>query len=63
MPTYQYRCPEHTGEEAEKFLDITERYINPVNHPACPVCEQPMRRVFTPAAVHFKGGGWGGSSS
>jgi len=28
--------------------------------PKCKTCDQPMIKVYTPPAVQFKGGGWGG---
>lgn len=34
--------------------DATER-------PQCATCGEFMIKSFTPPAVHFKGGGWGGS--
>lgn len=54
MPTYAYRCtnPEcaHTFDVVQAFTDdaLTE----------CPVCGQPVRKVFSPVGVVFKGSGF-----
>jgi putative FmdB family regulatory protein len=54
MPTYAYRCtnPEcaHTFDVVQAFTDdaITE----------CPECGQPVRKVFSPVGVVFKGSGF-----
>jgi predicted nucleic acid-binding Zn ribbon protein len=29
--------------------------------PKCEDCSITLSKVFTPPAIHFKGGGWGGS--
>jgi putative FmdB family regulatory protein len=52
MPIYEYRCDEdgHTFEVLQRFSD------EPVS--TCQVCGAPVRRVFHPVAVHFKGSGF-----
>lgn len=60
MPTYLFKCKDHPSEQLEDFWPIE---VGSFAYPLCPQCEEPMRRVFTAPAVHFKGGGWGGSSA
>jgi len=51
MPIYEYRCEEgHTLEILQRMTDdpLTE----------CPEHGAPVRRVFHPVAVHFKGSGF-----
>lgn len=51
MPIYEYRCENgHQFEVRQSFSDeaVTQ----------CEVCEAPVRRVFHPVAVHFKGSGF-----
>ena len=51
MPIYEYRCEKgHTFEVMQKMTD------DPVS--SCTTCEAPVRRVFHPVAVHFKGKGF-----
>src|SRR5918997_3839763 len=51
MPIYEYRCDEgHTFEVLQRMSD------DPVE--ACTTCEAPVRRVFHPVAIHFKGSGF-----
>ena|SRR3990172_735681 len=52
MPTYDYSCPEgHTFELFQRMSDPPP--------PACVVCGvSPVKRVFSPVAVHFKGSGF-----
>lgn len=52
MPTYAYRCTacSHEFEVFQKFSDqpLTE----------CPECGSPVRKVFQPVGIVFKGSGW-----
>lgn len=52
MPTYAYRCTacSHEFEVFQKFSDepLTE----------CPECGSPIRKVFQPVGIVFKGSGW-----
>src|ERR671927_144199 len=51
MPIYEYRCDEgHTFEVMQRMSD------DPIER--CTTCERPVRRVFHPVAVHFKGSGF-----
>jgi putative FmdB family regulatory protein len=51
MPIYEYRCRKgHDFEVRQGFSD------DPVS--TCDVCGAPVRRVFRPPAVHFKGSGF-----
>ena len=55
MPKYDFKCDicEDSIVEMHLAYDVTER-------PNCDRCGNPMSKVFTPPAVQFKGGGWGG---
>ena len=52
MPTYSYRCTacSHQFDIVQKFSDdpLTE----------CPECGSPVRKVFQPVGIVFKGSGW-----
>ena len=51
MPIYEYRCERgHTFEVLQRISD------DPLT--ACEHCDAPVRRVFHPVAVHFKGSGF-----
>jgi putative FmdB family regulatory protein len=51
MPTYEYRCKKgHDFEVMQRMSD------DPVVE--CEVCGAPVKRVFSPIAVHFKGTGF-----
>jgi len=51
MPIYEYRCENgHTFEVRQRMTD------DPVA--SCQTCDAPVRRVFHPVAVHFKGSGF-----
>jgi putative FmdB family regulatory protein len=51
MPIYEYKCNKrHTFEVRQGFTD------DPVT--TCEVCGAPVKRVFHPVAVHFKGKGF-----
>ena len=53
MPTYAYRC-QNCGSEFEKTQKFTDKPVS-----KCPVCGKgPVRRLFQPAAIVFKGSGW-----
>jgi putative FmdB family regulatory protein len=53
MPTYAYRC-QNCGSEFEKAQKFTDKPVS-----KCPVCGKgPVRRLFQPAAIVFKGSGW-----
>lgn len=52
MPTYAYRCTacHHAFEVVQKFSD------SPISE--CPECGSPVRKVFHPVGIVFKGSGW-----
>lgn len=52
MPTYAYRCTacHHAFEVVQKFSD------SPISE--CPECASPVRKVFHPVGIVFKGSGW-----
>ncbi len=52
MPTYVYECDScgHRFEERQGFDD------DPLTD--CPHCDEPVRRVFHPAPIIFKGSGF-----
>lgn len=52
MPTYEYECRECSVrfERMQRFSD------EPVK--TCPECGGPVRRVFHPVGIVFKGSGW-----
>ena len=52
MPTYEYECTE-CGERVEVFQRITD---DPLTE--CPVCGGPLRKLFHPAGILFKGSGF-----
>src|SRR5713101_6954981 len=53
MPTYAYRC-QNCGSEFEKAQKFADKPVT-----KCPVCGKgPVRRLFQPAAIVFKGSGW-----
>jgi putative FmdB family regulatory protein len=54
MPKYDFSCTKcESVVEMHMSYDATER-------PKCDKCGETMSKTFTPPAVHFKGGGWGG---
>jgi putative FmdB family regulatory protein len=52
VPTYGYRC-EKCGEE----FDVWQRMSDEARAD-CPKCKGPGRRLFFPAGIVFKGGGF-----
>jgi len=54
MPKYDFVCvPCDSSVELHLTFDSMER-------PECLNCGNPMIKSYTPPAVQFKGGGWGG---
>jgi putative FmdB family regulatory protein len=51
MPIYEYRC--ERGHQFEVMQRISDDPID-----VCEVCESPVRKLFAPVAVHFKGSGF-----
>jgi putative FmdB family regulatory protein len=52
VPTYEYECTS-CGQHVEVFQRITE---DPLSE--CGVCGGPLRKVFHPAGIVFKGSGF-----
>jgi putative FmdB family regulatory protein len=52
VPTYEYRCTA-CGQQIEVFQRITEDPLT-----TCGVCGGPLRKVFHPAGIVFKGSGF-----
>ena len=52
VPTYQYRCTE-CGEELEAVQKFSDDALT-----VCPACQGPLRKVFTPVGIVFKGSGF-----
>lgn len=52
MPTYGYRC-EKCGQE----FDVWQR-MSDAPKADCPACGAPGKRLFFPAGIVFKGGGF-----
>jgi len=54
MPNYDFVCMAcDSTVEMHLTFDSVER-------PSCDKCGHYMTKVYTPPAVQFKGGGWGG---
>lgn len=51
MPIYEYKC-----ENGHVFDAMQRMSEDPLS--TCRECEAPVRRVFHPVAVHFKGSGF-----
>ena len=54
MPTYQYVC---TTPECGNRFELVQSFTDP-NASECPVCGGPVRKVFSPVGVVFKGSGF-----
>src|SRR6266508_802185 len=52
MPTYEYACTK-CGQHVEVFQRISEPPLT-----TCGVCGGPLRKVFHPAGIGFKGSGF-----
>jgi putative FmdB family regulatory protein len=54
MPKYDFTCV-----PCDKTVEMHASY-GATDLPICESCGCKMIKVYTPPAVHFKGGGWGG---
>ena len=54
MPTYEYAC---TNAECGNRFELVQSFSDP-NATECPVCGQPVRKVFSAVGVVFKGSGF-----
>ncbi len=52
MPTYEYACTQ-CGQHVEVFQRLSEAPLT-----VCGVCGGPLRKVFHPAGIVFKGSGF-----
>jgi len=52
MPTYQYACTS-CGEKLEVVQKFSDDPLT-----VCPQCEGPLRKLFSPVGVVFKGSGF-----
>lgn len=52
MPTYEYACKQ-CGQHVEVFQRLSEAPLT-----ACGACGGPLRKVFHPAGIVFKGAGF-----
>jgi putative FmdB family regulatory protein len=52
MPTYEYACTK-CGQHVEVFQRLSEPPLS-----TCGVCGGPLRKVFHPAGIVFKGSGF-----
>jgi putative FmdB family regulatory protein len=52
MPTYEYAC-----QTCGNLLEVYQRF-NDEPLTVCPVCGGPLRKVFHPAGILFKGSGF-----
>lgn len=54
MPKYDFVCI-----NCDKTVELHQAY-SATDIPECETCGYKMTKAYTPPAVHFKGGGWGG---
>jgi putative FmdB family regulatory protein len=54
MPTYQYAC---TDPACANRFELVQSFTDP-NASECPICAGPVRKVFSPVGVVFKGSGF-----
>jgi putative FmdB family regulatory protein len=54
MPTYEYAC---TNAECGNRFDLVQSFSDPAAT-ECPVCGQPVRKVYGAVGVVFKGSGF-----
>lgn len=54
MPTYQYAC---TNQDCGNRFELVQSFTDPAVT-ICPVCEGPVRKVFSAVGVVFKGSGF-----
>jgi putative FmdB family regulatory protein len=54
MPTYQYAC---TNTSCGNRFELVQSFVDP-SVTECPVCGQPVRKVYGSVGVVFKGSGF-----
>ncbi len=52
MPIYQYHC-RSCGRDLEIFQHMTDPTLT-----VCPECQGPIRKIFSPVGIVFKGSGF-----
>ncbi len=53
MPIYEYEC-----ERCACRFELKRRFSEDGESPCCPRCKGVVRRLFSPAAIVFKGSGF-----
>jgi putative FmdB family regulatory protein len=53
MPRFDFRCL--------MCETVVELVVTDDPFPKCKTCDVTLHKVYTPPAIHFKGGGWGGN--
>jgi putative FmdB family regulatory protein len=51
VPIYEYRCEQ--GHQLEVMQRMSDEPLS-----SCSECSAPVRRIFNPVAIHFKGSGF-----
>jgi putative FmdB family regulatory protein len=54
MPTYQYAC---TSPECANRFEVVQAFTDPAVS-QCPICAEPVRKVYGSVGVVFKGAGF-----
>lgn len=54
MPTYDFKC-----NTCDSIVEMRWAY-DATDRPKCEKCGNDMSKSYTPPAIQFKGGGWGG---
>ncbi len=54
MPTYQYAC---TNADCGNRFELVQSFTDPAAS-ECPVCDEPVRKVYGSVGVVFKGSGF-----
>lgn len=54
MPTYQYAC---TNTDCGNRFELVQKFTDPAAS-ECPVCDGPVRKVYSSVGVVFKGSGF-----
>jgi len=52
MPIYSYKC-DKCGTRFERLQKFTDKPLT-----RCPECQGPVKRLFQPPGIVFKGSGW-----
>jgi putative FmdB family regulatory protein len=52
VPIYEYECDQQ-GHRFEKWQSVQDEQVR-----TCPTCGSPVRKLFLPTGIIFKGSGW-----